>query len=191
MGVGSSNVGSGRPRAVVARAACHARPQPPSLQVQWNDGEAKVVMAHVARLVAAGIPAQSIGVITPYNAQARGPRGGEQGKIQVPAWQCKALGLVLKAHPQLLSPTAARLHKLAPEAGSPAGGRPAVTLPACLPPHLPCPCLLCRWRACPSCQQQSIRLPHWHRPVPPPPRRWRACESCARRRWQASWRSAP
>jgi DNA polymerase alpha-associated DNA helicase A len=41
--------------------------------VQWNDGEAKVVMEHVQRLMAAGVPASSIGVITPYNAQVGMP----------------------------------------------------------------------------------------------------------------------
>ncbi|KAG2432839.1 hypothetical protein HXX76_008572 [Chlamydomonas incerta] len=34
-----------------------------------NSGEAKAVMAHVARLVRMGIPPQHIGIITPYNAQ--------------------------------------------------------------------------------------------------------------------------
>ncbi|PNW77576.1 hypothetical protein CHLRE_10g442650v5 [Chlamydomonas reinhardtii] len=34
-----------------------------------NPGEAKAVMAHVARLVRIGIPPQHIGIITPYNAQ--------------------------------------------------------------------------------------------------------------------------
>ncbi|GAX76189.1 hypothetical protein CEUSTIGMA_g3633.t1 [Chlamydomonas eustigma] len=34
-----------------------------------NEGEAKAVMAHVESLMKAGIPAFSIGVITPYNAQ--------------------------------------------------------------------------------------------------------------------------
>ncbi len=34
-----------------------------------NEGEARAVMAHVERLVAAGVPAASIGIITPYNAQ--------------------------------------------------------------------------------------------------------------------------
>lgn len=37
---------------------------------RWNEGEAKVVMAHVGRLVAAGVRPGEIGVITPYNAQA-------------------------------------------------------------------------------------------------------------------------
>lgn len=36
---------------------------------QWNDGEAMAVMEHVRRLMAAGIQARDIGVITPYNAQ--------------------------------------------------------------------------------------------------------------------------
>jgi hypothetical protein len=35
-----------------------------------NQGEAKVVMTHCARLVAAGVSIADIGVITPYNAQA-------------------------------------------------------------------------------------------------------------------------
>ena len=34
-----------------------------------NEGEAGVVMAHVARLIAAGVRPQDIGVITPYSAQ--------------------------------------------------------------------------------------------------------------------------
>jgi ATP-dependent RNA/DNA helicase IGHMBP2 len=34
-----------------------------------NDGEARVAMAHALRLVAAGLPASAIGVITPYSAQ--------------------------------------------------------------------------------------------------------------------------
>eukprot|EP00887_Chlorella_sp_A99_P002446 scaffold10.g2446.t1 len=37
----------------------------------WNEGEARVVMAHVRRLLDAGVPAREIGVITPYAAQAR------------------------------------------------------------------------------------------------------------------------
>ncbi len=37
--------------------------------LQWNDGEAQVVMQHVQRLMAAGIKASDIGVITPYSAQ--------------------------------------------------------------------------------------------------------------------------
>ncbi|PRW39069.1 DNA-binding SMUBP-2 isoform B [Chlorella sorokiniana] len=36
---------------------------------KWNDGEAKVVMEHVQRLMAAGISPADIGIITPYNAQ--------------------------------------------------------------------------------------------------------------------------
>ncbi|KAL4427329.1 hypothetical protein ABPG77_003238 [Micractinium sp. CCAP 211/92] len=36
---------------------------------KWNDGEARVVMEHVRRLMAAGVPASDIGIITPYNAQ--------------------------------------------------------------------------------------------------------------------------
>lgn len=35
----------------------------------WNEGEARVVMAHVRRLLDAGVPAREIGVITPYAAQ--------------------------------------------------------------------------------------------------------------------------
>ena len=40
--------------------------------LQWNDGEAQVVMEHVRRLMAAGVAAADIGVITPYNAQVGG-----------------------------------------------------------------------------------------------------------------------
>jgi ATP-dependent RNA/DNA helicase IGHMBP2 len=36
-----------------------------------NFGEAKLVLQHVARLVAAGVPEKEIGVITPYNAQVQ------------------------------------------------------------------------------------------------------------------------
>ncbi|KAL4440242.1 hypothetical protein ABPG75_003243 [Micractinium tetrahymenae] len=36
---------------------------------KWNDGEARVVMEHVRRLMAAGVAAADIGIITPYNAQ--------------------------------------------------------------------------------------------------------------------------
>ncbi|MEW5310653.1 MAG: hypothetical protein WDW38_002430 [Sanguina aurantia] len=34
-----------------------------------NSGEVRVVLAHVARLVQAGVPGSAIGIITPYNAQ--------------------------------------------------------------------------------------------------------------------------
>jgi len=34
-----------------------------------NEGEARTALAHVSRLLAAGVPAQGIGVITPYRAQ--------------------------------------------------------------------------------------------------------------------------
>lgn len=34
-----------------------------------NEGEAKAALAHAARLVEAGLPAESVGVITPYCAQ--------------------------------------------------------------------------------------------------------------------------
>lgn len=36
---------------------------------KWNEGEAKVVISHVQRLVAAGVRPDEIGIITPYNAQ--------------------------------------------------------------------------------------------------------------------------
>lgn len=36
---------------------------------RWNDGESRLVCGHVERLLAAGVPATGIGVITPYNAQ--------------------------------------------------------------------------------------------------------------------------
>ena len=42
-----------------------------------NDGEARVVMAHVRKLIAAGVPSAAIGVITPYSAQV--PQGGGRG----------------------------------------------------------------------------------------------------------------
>lgn len=49
---------------------------------QWNDGEARVVMEHVRRLMAAGVPASDIGIITPYNAQV-----GHCG-VQLYAYAC-------------------------------------------------------------------------------------------------------
>ena len=36
-----------------------------------NEGEALVVAAHLARLIAAGVRQDHCGVLTPYNAQAR------------------------------------------------------------------------------------------------------------------------
>lgn len=36
-----------------------------------NEGEARVVMAHVSRLLEAGVAAADVGVITPYSAQVR------------------------------------------------------------------------------------------------------------------------
>ncbi|CAL5218349.1 g9 [Coccomyxa viridis] len=36
---------------------------------KWNEGEAKVALAHADRLLAAGLQPASIGIITPYNAQ--------------------------------------------------------------------------------------------------------------------------
>lgn len=48
--------------------------------LQWNEGEARVVMAHVARLVEAGVAPQDIGVIAPYSAQVGGAgAAGQQG----------------------------------------------------------------------------------------------------------------
>jgi ATP-dependent RNA/DNA helicase IGHMBP2 len=41
-----------------------------------NEGEAKAVMAHVEKLVAAGVGLQDIGIITPYRAQVRVWRQG-------------------------------------------------------------------------------------------------------------------
>jgi hypothetical protein len=43
-----------------------------------NEGEARVAIAHVKRLVAAGVPPASIGLITPYSAQAGAPRSIDQ-----------------------------------------------------------------------------------------------------------------
>jgi superfamily I DNA and/or RNA helicase len=40
---------------------------------RYNEGEARVVMAHVARLVAAGLRPANVGIITPYNAQVHCP----------------------------------------------------------------------------------------------------------------------
>ncbi|GAB4814237.1 hypothetical protein N2152v2_001283 [Parachlorella kessleri] len=53
-----------------------------------NDGEAAVVMAHVRRLVAAGVRTQDIGIITPYNAQVGRlrelrPEGGAQALLEI------------------------------------------------------------------------------------------------------------
>ena len=42
---------------------------PDAAESKSNEGEARVALAHAERLVAAGVPAASIGVISPYSAQ--------------------------------------------------------------------------------------------------------------------------
>ena len=41
----------------------------PTVESKSNEGEARVALAHAARLVAGGIPAAAIGIISPYSAQ--------------------------------------------------------------------------------------------------------------------------
>lgn len=51
-----------------------------------NEGEAKVVMAHIQRLLDAGLPGEHIGVITPYNGQVamlRELRGDREAAVEI------------------------------------------------------------------------------------------------------------
>lgn len=51
-----------------------------------NDGEAKAVMAHIERLLGAGLAAEHIGVITPYNGQVaalRELRGDKMSAVEI------------------------------------------------------------------------------------------------------------
>ncbi len=72
---------------------------------QWNDGEARVVMEHVRRLMAAGVPASDIGIITPYNAQV-----GHCG-VQLYAYAC----CTARLRPGMLASDCAGAPPTAPE----------------------------------------------------------------------------
>eukprot|EP00201_Polytomella_parva_P015800 CAMPEP_0175063766 /NCGR_PEP_ID=MMETSP0052_2-20121109/14946_1 /TAXON_ID=51329 ORGANISM="Polytomella parva, Strain SAG 63-3" /NCGR_SAMPLE_ID=MMETSP0052_2 /ASSEMBLY_ACC=CAM_ASM_000194 /LENGTH=244 /DNA_ID=CAMNT_0016330015 /DNA_START=75 /DNA_END=809 /DNA_ORIENTATION=- len=61
---------------VPSASSSNPNPNPSNLnsnpaESKANQGEARVVYAHVRALMAAGIPPESIGVITPYNGQVR------------------------------------------------------------------------------------------------------------------------
>lgn len=72
--VAGDSVGAQRLPAAAAALRCsaaftHRMSRFASNPTQWNEGEAKAVMEHVRRLMAAGISPADIGIITPYNAQ--------------------------------------------------------------------------------------------------------------------------
>ena len=70
---------------------------------QWNEGEAKVVMEHVQRLMAAGISPSDIGIITPYNAQVGVALRGMWVRLQssrptTHRWVGHCLGIRMRLH---------------------------------------------------------------------------------------------
>lgn len=132
-------------------AACtQPLPRFASNPMQWNEGEAKAVMEHVRRLMAAGISPADIGIITPYNAQVgvlqqlgcqpQLERAGLQGvglKRSAACWTphglaphlCKAHGVTVTGGSALR--TRALSHPLPCPGGSPARAAPrSAVLPA-------------------------------------------------------------
>jgi hypothetical protein len=102
----------------------------------------QVVMAHVQRLLAAGIPAAAIGVITPYNAQVG---RGQQQLLLCSAGTCSWARHLAARHAAGQQPHAqASLAAPAPARGT----------------HRRCLCTARRWRCCASC---AAAAPSWRR----------------------------
>lgn len=81
----ASPCGAALPLAFPRLCSCRPRqnrhePRPLNATQPWltsrNEGEARAVLAHVERLLAAGLAPGDIGIITPYSAQARRQFGG-------------------------------------------------------------------------------------------------------------------
>lgn len=57
------------PLVLVDTAGCSFEESGGANESKWNEGEAKVVVALVSRLIAAGVAPKDVGIISPYNAQ--------------------------------------------------------------------------------------------------------------------------